>query len=152
MSALWGLFSLFVLLFPVLVIVPFLVTGYSFVIKTQSKWQMILYVLLVIFLYLLLFQLMNVSWGHSFPGPGYMVYTLLPYTGLITFGILALNGKNNWQVLSKVKWGRSQYTVGVIFLFVFQLFAQEWFRLINPFLISEFQMCQYTWRLGLTCW
>lgn len=140
------------LLFPVLVIVLFLVAGYSFVIKTQSKWQMPLYFLLVILLYLLLFQLMNVSWGRSFPGPGYVVYTMLPYVGLVTLGISVLNGKNNWQVLSKVTWGRGQYTMGVIFLFVFQLFAQEWFRLINPFLISEFQICQYIWRLGLACW
>ncbi len=144
--------TLITLCFPVVVIAPITALGYMRLIKSNNLWLLFPFAGILIFAYLISFQMIILGWGHAFPGPGFGAYTTLPYIAAITVIIGVAVGRKNWKTLSMSTQEKIGYSIGAIFVLAFQLSAQFWFRVITPFLLSEWAVCSWLTQIGLSCW
>jgi hypothetical protein len=144
--------SLLTLCFPTVVIGPITAFGYIKVVQSTNRWWLSGFSLFLIGAYLISFQMMVLSWGHAFPGPGFGAYITLPLVAVITGIILFISGRRTWQTVMTSKRERVGYAIGAILILAFQLSAQLWFGLLSPILLDEWTVCRWLLQSGLACW
>jgi hypothetical protein len=101
--------------------------------------------------YLALFQAIKVSWGHTFPGAGFLAYGMLPFVPIVFVVALILTCWRQETRLMTLLKSNSWMLVGLIIVFAIQLSAQPVYFVISPWLMNESTMCMWLWEHTLTC-
>ena len=88
---------------------------------------------------------MACTFGHFFPGPGFIAWKFLPIAAVVSLAILLLPMPRVWRGLGGNRWRRIWYVVGVVTIPFLQLLTAEVFPLVRE------PLCDRLVGLGFGC-
>jgi hypothetical protein len=137
-----GLLALEVMSLP-FVAGPGAAVAFLIAVKRKGWWQLPLFWSLVADA--VFFPMIASTWGHSFPGPGFFAWKLLPFTAAAAFAILLLPIYWVWRSLDGNRRRRVWYVAGIVLIPSLQLLTKEVFPLVLE------PLCGWLLSLGFYC-
>ena len=85
------------------------------------------------------------TWGHAWPGPGFLTVLATPISAVISVIILLQLRKQLWQILINDRQWRILYIVGIVIIPSLQIFV----AITSPTFVDS--VCRWLYPMGLGC-